>query len=102
MIARTWRGWAAAGSADDYQRHYETAVTEHLRTVPGFVDARLLRLPDGDEVMFTSIVTFRDMVAVQAFAGDRPELAVVEEDARRALLRWDEHVVHHEVAVRHP
>jgi len=102
MIARTWRGWAAAATADDYQRHYETAVTEHLRTIPGFVDARLLRHTDGEEVMFTSIVTFRDMAAVRAFAGDRPDLALVEEDARRALLEWDEIVVHHDVAVRHP
>jgi len=102
MIARTWQGWAEAGTADDYQRHYETAVTEHLRAIPGFVDARLLRHADGGEVMFTSIVTFRDMAAVHAFAGDRPDLAVVEEDARRALLRWDDHVVHHDVAVSHP
>ena len=102
MIARVWRGWAAQSSADDYQRHYESAVAEHLRTVPGFVDARLLRRADGDEVMFTSIVTFEDIGAVHIFAGDRPEVAVVEEAARRALLRWDDHVVHHEVAARLP
>ena len=102
MIVRTWRGWATAGSADDYQRHYETAVIEHLRATPGFVEAQLLRHVDGEEVMFTSMVTFRDMAAVHAFAGDRPDLAVVEEDARRVLLRWDEHVLHHEVVARLP
>ena len=31
MIARTWRGWAPAATAGDYQRHYETDVAEHLR-----------------------------------------------------------------------
>jgi hypothetical protein len=30
MIARTWQGWAPSATADDYQRHYETEVTEHL------------------------------------------------------------------------
>lgn len=52
--------------------------------------------------MFTSVVIFRDMAAVRAFAGHRPDLAVVEEDARKILLRWDEYVVHHDVAVRLP
>ena len=33
MIARIWRGWAPQERADDYQRHYETEVSEHLRAV---------------------------------------------------------------------
>ena len=99
MIARTWRGWASATTADDYQRHYETEVAEHLRDVPGFRGARLLRSRDGDEVMFTSITFFDGMADVRAFAGDAPERAVVEEPARRALIRWDERVTHAEVVV---
>ncbi len=102
MIARVWRGWATASSADAYQRHYESEVADHLRAVPGFVEARLLRQAAGDEVMFTSVVIFQDLAAVRAFAGDRPEVAVVEDAARGALLRWDEHVAHHEVAVHLP
>ena len=47
MIARIWRGWAPAATADDYQRHYQTEVSEHLRLVSGFHDARLLRQEDG-------------------------------------------------------
>ena len=99
MIARTWRGWASATTADDYQHHYETEVAEHLRQIPGFRGARLLRHPDGDEVMFTSITFFTGMDEIRAFAGEDPERAVVEETARRALTRWDERVTHHEVTV---
>jgi len=99
MIARTWRGWASRQTADDYQRHYETDVTEHLRRVHGFRGARLLRRDDGDEVMFTSITFFDGMENVRAFAGEDPGRAVVEDAARRALSRWDEGVSHHEVAV---
>jgi heme-degrading monooxygenase HmoA len=99
MIARTWRGWASAATAEDYQRHYETEVAEHLQQVPGFCGARLLRRHDGDEVMFTSITFFTSMDDVRVFAGDDPGQAVVEDTARRALTRWDEHVTHHEVAV---
>jgi heme-degrading monooxygenase HmoA len=99
MIARTWRGWAPAATADDYQRHYATDVAEHLRDLPGFRGARLLRRPDGEEVEFTSITFFTDLDAVRGFAGDSYEEAVVEDNARRALSRWDDHVSHAEVAV---
>lgn len=99
MIARTWRGWAPTATAGDYQRHYETDVAEHLRQVPGFLGARLLRRQDGDEVEFTSITFFTDLAAVRGFAGEDYEIAVLEDDARRALGRWDERVSHAEVAV---
>ncbi|MGK5740210.1 antibiotic biosynthesis monooxygenase family protein [Micromonospora sp. URMC 103] len=98
MIARTWRGWASPAAADEYQRHYETEVAAHLQQVPGFRGARLLRRNDGDEVAFTSITFFSSMDDVRAFAGDDPEQAVIEENARRALSRWDERVTHHHVA----
>ena len=98
MIARIWRGWAPAATADDYQRHYETEVSEHLRLVSGFRGARLLRQEDGGEVMFTSVAFFASLDAVRGFAGDDCEVAVVEGAARRALSHWDERVSHHEVA----
>jgi hypothetical protein len=97
MIARIWRGWAPPATADDYQRHYETEVREHLAAVSGFGGARLLRSQDGEEVMFTSIAFFASRVAVRGFAGDDYDLAVVEEAARRALSHWDEQVSHHDV-----
>ncbi len=97
MIARIWRGWAPAASAGDYERHYETEVSEHLRLVSGFRGARLLRSADGQEVMFTSITFFTSLDAVRGFAGDEYEVAVLEDAARQALSRWDERVAHHEV-----
>ncbi|WP_433329491.1 antibiotic biosynthesis monooxygenase family protein [Spirillospora sp. CA-294931] len=99
MIARTWRGWTTPTKADDYQHHYKTEVTDHLRQIPGFQGARLLRHTTGDEVMFTSITFFTNMTAVQAFAGPNPNQAVLEEPARQALTHWDDQVTHHEVTV---
>jgi heme-degrading monooxygenase HmoA len=98
MIARIWHGWAPLVTADDYQRHYETEVSGHLRAVSGFRGARLLRRDDGPEVMFTSITFFISLDAIRGFAGDDYELAVVEEAAQQALSRWDERASHHEVA----
>ena len=97
MIARIWRGWAPAATADDYQRHYKTEVSEHLRLVSGFRGARLLRQEDDQKVMFTSMAFFASLDAVRGFAGDDYEVAVVEEAARQALSHWDERVSHHEV-----
>src|ERR1700722_16186917 len=100
MIARIWRGWAPRERAGDYQRHYESEVSGHLRAVSGFRGADLLRRDEGTEVMFTSITWFTDLQAVRDFAGDNYEQAVVEDDARAALSRWDEQVCHHEAAAR--
>jgi heme-degrading monooxygenase HmoA len=99
MIARTWVGWAPQATADDYQRHYEAEVADHLAEVPGFRGARLLRREEGGEVRFTSITFFDSIDAVRGFAGEDYERAVVEEIAQRALSRWDDTVTHHEVAV---
>ena len=99
MIARVWRGWAPLDRAGDYQRHYETEVSEHLRAVRGFRGAQLLRREQDGEVAFTSVTWFTDLDAVRGFAGADYERAVVEEAARAALSHWDERVTHHEIAV---
>ena len=97
MIARIWRGWAPLATADNYQRHFQAEVGEHLRAVSGFRGARLLRQEDGQEVMFTSITFFTSLDAICGFTGDDYEQAVVEDAARQVLSRWDERVSHHEV-----
>jgi heme-degrading monooxygenase HmoA len=102
MIARIWRGWAPRAQADDYQRHYETEVSDHLKAVSGFRGAQLLRRDEGAEVAFTSITWFADLAAVRGFAGDDYEQALVEDAGRAALSRWDERVSHHELAVSVP
>ncbi len=99
MITRMWRGWATAGQADGYDRHYPTEVLDHLRGVPGFRGARLLRRSVGDEVEFVSLTFFDDLAAVRAFAGDDYETAVVAEAARRVLVRFDTTVAHFDTAV---
>jgi heme-degrading monooxygenase HmoA len=100
MIARIWRGWAPRERAGDYQRHYETEVSEHLRAVAGFRGAQLLRRDEDGEVVFTSITWFTDLAAVRGFAGEDYERAVVEDAAQAALSRWDERVTHHDVAAQ--
>lgn len=97
MIARVWRGWTSADQADAYNAHYSTEVRESLQSVPGFVEARLLRRATGAEVEFVSITFFTDLEAVRSFAGPDYEKAVVAEPARKALSHYDETVTHYDV-----
>src|SRR5690349_4623546 len=64
MIARTWSGWTTPDRAERYRRHYEDEVSGHLRGVPGFRGARLLRREEGESVIFSSITFFDDLHAV--------------------------------------
>lgn len=98
MITRMWRGWAPADRAHEYERHYRSEVLSVLRRVAGFKGARLLRRTTGDETEFVSLTLFDDLGAVRAFAGPDYETAVVADDAREVLTRFDDHVSHYETA----
>jgi len=95
MITRVWRGWARPELADQYEAHYRSEVLEHLQGVAGFVGARLLRRPVGDEVEFVSLTFFADLDAVRAFAGPSYETAVVAPLAHQILTHYEESVTHY-------
>jgi heme-degrading monooxygenase HmoA len=98
VIVRAWRGWAAAQDAHRYEEHYRDAVLPELGTIPGFRGARLLRHDADGVTEFVSLTEFDDLAAIRAFAGDDPEVAVVAEEARRVLTRFEDRVTHYEVA----
>jgi heme-degrading monooxygenase HmoA len=50
-----------------------------------------------DEVEFLVLTLWESMEAIRAFAGDQPERAVVEPEARAALVRFETTVAHYEV-----
>jgi heme-degrading monooxygenase HmoA len=99
VITRMWRGWALADRAHEYERHYRSEVLAVLRGVAGFEGARLLRRTTGDETEFVSLTFFDDLDAVRAFAGPDHEAAVVADDAREVLVRFDDHVGHYETVL---
>jgi heme-degrading monooxygenase HmoA len=98
VITRVWRGWAPADRAHEYERHYRSEVLPVLRGVAGFQGARLLGRTTGDETEFVSLTFFDDLDAVRAFAGPDHEAAVVADDAREVLVRFDDRVGHDETA----
>jgi heme-degrading monooxygenase HmoA len=99
MIARIWRGWATAEHADAYETHFRTSVQAELRGIAGFAEAQLLRRSVGDEVEFLAMTYWDSIEAIRRFAGDDYEIAVVAQDARDVLSRFEDRVVHYEVAI---
>jgi heme-degrading monooxygenase HmoA len=98
VITRVWRGWTRTGDADEYDQHYRSEVLSTLRQVDGFRGARLLRRIVDDETEFVSLTFFDSLDAIRGFAGSDYDRAVVAEQARRVLVRFDTQVLHYDVA----
>ena len=102
MITRIWHGWTDLEKADAY----ETLLREEIftgiaeRGIAGFNGIRLLRRETGGEVEFVTLMEFDSMNAVREFAGEDYELAVVLDEARALLVRYDEKSQHYELVVR--
>lgn len=97
MIVRAWRGYGAAADAQAYPNHLLQSVRPKLEQLAGFKGLYLLRRRNAEEIEFLVLTMWDSMEAVHAFAGESPELAVVEPEARAALVRFDDTVQHYEV-----
>ena len=99
MIARLWRGIARTPSdADAYQRHVTKTVFPSLAAIPGHRGAKVLRRATAGQIEFVVMTLWDSMDAIREFAGDKPETAVVEPEARAVLVEYDDFVHHYEIA----
>lgn len=102
MIARVSRGWANLANADAYEDHFRMSVQAELRGVEGFIEAQRLRRAVDDEVEFLAITYWDSIEAVRRFAGEEYEVAVVAQNARDILSRFEDRASHFEVAFGTP
>lgn len=100
MIARVWHGWTSSTNADAYEEHFNQEVLDRLEQIDGFRGAQLWRREEQGQVEFVAVSSFDSTEAIRAFAGSDFERAVVEPQARRVLLRFDERCKHYEVAAQ--
>ena len=102
MISRIWHGWTTHQNADKY----ETLLKEEIfvgiqnRQISGFKAIQLLRRQVNDETEFITIMTFDSLESVQEFAGHDYEQAVVPENARAVLSRFDQRSQHYEIKAK--
>ncbi len=67
------------------------------KQIPGYRSIELLRRTVGDEVEFSTVMSFDSLENVIAFQGEDYEAAYVPDAARQILKRWDARSTHHEV-----
>ncbi len=99
MIARHWRGWTKAVSADGYEQFLKQKVMPGLRTIDGYRGGYVLRRDAGEETEFIVINLFDSLDSVKRFAGEDYAIAVFEPEAKRFLSRIDPLAAHYEVRV---
>lgn len=90
MIARTWRGVAAADNAHAYQDHFTGTVVPNLKAIDGNRGAYLLRREAGDRIEFVAVTLWDSIETIKRFSGDDPEAAHIEPEGRAALVEFDE------------
>src|ERR1700716_1459534 len=96
QIVRIWKGYGTQAGFDRYCReHFPTSVLPHLRTIDGFVDARVLTRPGRDETELVVATVWDSIDAVKAFAGEDYEHAETEyvRAVTTAELKWVKGVV---------
>jgi antibiotic biosynthesis monooxygenase (ABM) superfamily enzyme len=98
MIKRIWHGYTAPENAEAYEHLLDTAVFPGIeaKKIPGYRAIELLRRTIGDEVEFTTVMTFDSLDNVIAFQGEDYETAYVPDAARKILKHWDGRSTHHE------
>ena len=99
-IKRVWRGWTTPDNADAYERLLLTTVFPGIETkrIAGYRSIELLRRNDGDEVEFTTIMTFDAIRNVIDFQGPDYTRAYVPDAARKVLKRWDRVAAHYDLS----
>ena len=97
VILRMWRAQSSVEKATEYIQHATTTVFPALRAIEGHRGAYLLRRAVDDAIELVVLTLWESMGAIRKFAGVKPEMAVIEPEARAILASFDESVTHFEV-----
>lgn len=98
MIARIWKGYTTPEHADSYEAMLKPELLPGLSNVEGYRGSYLIRRNLGTEVEFITIMLWDSLDAIRAVAGTDYEKAVVPEERRRFLIRYDATSAHYDVA----
>src|SRR2546426_11581119 len=77
MISRHWKGIAKPDQAEAYIRHLKSDTFPKLSGIPGFIRASILRRNVDTGTEFHVVTLWSSLDAIKAFAGERPDIAVV-------------------------
>jgi len=97
MIVRVWHGWTKPEDADGYEALLRPDLLPGLSQVKGFKGSYLLRRRVGDEVEFATMILWESLEDVRAVAGTDYERAVIPDERKKYLKRFDANAAHYEV-----
>jgi heme-degrading monooxygenase HmoA len=99
MIARVWRGYTKPEHADSYEAMLKPELLPGLSKVKGFKGSYLFRRNAGNdnEVEFITIILWESLDSIRAVAEQDYETAVIPEERRKYLARWEEKASHYDV-----
>jgi heme-degrading monooxygenase HmoA len=100
MVARVWRGYTTPEHADEYQSMLIPEVLPGIAGIKGYLGSYVLRRAAGNEVEFVTVLLWESIEAIQAIAGPNYERAIVPQERRRVLSRYDETATHYDVVSR--
>jgi heme-degrading monooxygenase HmoA len=98
MIARIWHGYTTPENADTYEATLKPELLPGLSKIPGYLGSYLLRRASQDEVEFITIILWESYDALRAIAGENYETAIVPQERRKYLKRFDGKAQHYEVS----
>lgn len=102
MIARVWHGYTRPEHADSYEALLKPELLPGISQAKGYRGSYLLRRNAGAEVEFITILLFDSIDAIRAAAGHTDyETAIIPEERRKYLARYDAKSAHYEIASVH-
>jgi hypothetical protein len=101
VIARVWHGYTTPEHADAYEAHLKPELLPGISKKKGYRGSYLLRRENGAEVEFITIMLWDSIGDIRAAAGLDYETAIIPEQRRKLLSRYDAKAAHYEVASVH-
>jgi heme-degrading monooxygenase HmoA len=101
MIARIWHGYTKPEDADRFEAMLKPEVWPRISSAAGYIGSYLLRRQKDKEVEFITVIFWDSINSIRAIVGEDYEAAVVPEERRKYLSRYDERAAHYEIASVH-
>ncbi len=92
MLVRNFKARATPANAPKYYAFFRDTLAPQLRQIPGHRGALVLSEANGPAVSITVFTFWESIESIRAFAGDTPNKAVVEPEARAILASFDDDV----------
>ncbi len=102
MIARVWHGYTKPEHADAYEAMLKPELLPGVSKARGYKGSYLMRRELGAEVEFITILLWDSIENLRVAVGHPDyETAIIPEERRKYLSRYDDKAAHYEIASTH-